>query len=88
LHGFKQLLDQAKKAGKIPQAYEIPVEYTNNTPEKITALLKPYQAHGIFKPFPFGTDLTDTEIVLGGALKSLKRLSTGNRLQLAKGVLF
>lgn len=83
-----KLLDQAKKAGKIPLDYEIPAEYRNNTPEKITALLKPYQAYGIFKPFPFGTDLTETEIILGGSLKALKRLSTGDRLKLAKGVLF
>lgn len=83
-----QLLDQAKKAGKIPLDYQIPLEYTNNTPEKITKLLTPYQAHGLFKPFPFGTDLTDTEIALGGALKALKRLSTGDRLTMAKGVLF
>ncbi|SHI58011.1 acetyl-CoA hydrolase/transferase C-terminal domain-containing protein [Desulfosporosinus lacus] len=82
-----QLLDRAKKAGKIPQDYEIPQEYRNNTPEKITALLKPYQAHGVFQPFPFGTDLTDTEIALGGALKGLKKLSSGNRLKMATGLL-
>lgn len=82
-----QLLAQAKKAGKIPLDYQIPAEYRNNTPEKITALLKPYQAHGVFQAFPFGTDLTETEIVLGGALKGLKRLSSGNRFKLAKGVL-
>jgi len=83
----KQLLDQAKKAGKIPLDYEIPQEYRNNTPEKITALLKPHQAYGIFQPFPFGTDLTETEIALGGALKGLKKLSSGNRLKIAKGLL-
>ncbi len=83
----QQLLDQAKKAGKIPLDYEIPQEYRNNTPEKISALLKPYQSHGVFRPFPFGTDLTETEIALGGALKGLKRLSTGNRLKMAKGLL-
>ncbi|MDO0826072.1 acetyl-CoA hydrolase/transferase C-terminal domain-containing protein [Desulfosporosinus nitroreducens] len=82
-----QLLDRAKKAGKIPQDYEIPQEYKNNTPEKITALLKPYQTHGVFQPFPFGTDLTDTEIALGGALKGLKKLSSGNRLKMATGLL-
>ncbi len=82
-----QLLDQAKKAGKIPLDYEIPAEYRNNTPEKIASLLKPYQAHGMFKAFPFGTDLTETEIILGGALKGLKRLSTGNRLKMVTGLL-
>ena len=82
-----QLLEQAKKAGKIPLDYEIPQEYRNNTPEKITALLKPYQSKGVFQPFPFGTDLTETEIALGGALKGLKKLTTGNRLKMTKGLL-
>lgn len=83
-----QLLAQAKKAGKIPMDYEIPIEYRNNTPEKISNLLKSFQVHGVFQPFPFGTDLTETEVVLGGALKALKRLLAGNRLKLAQGVLF
>lgn len=83
----KQLLDQAKKAGKIPLDYEIPQEYRNNTPEKITSLLKPYQTHGFFQPFPFGTDLTETEVALGGSLKGLKRLSSGNPVKMASGLL-
>ncbi|AET69964.1 hypothetical protein Desor_4559 [Desulfosporosinus orientis DSM 765] len=83
----KQLLEQAKKAGKIPPDYEIPEEYRHNTPEKITALLKPYQSQGVFRPFPFDTDLTETEIALGGALKSLKKLSTGNRFKLVSGII-
>ncbi|MHB8075327.1 acetyl-CoA hydrolase/transferase C-terminal domain-containing protein [Desulfosporosinus fructosivorans] len=82
-----QLLAQAKKAGKIPLDYEIPEEYRNNLPEKIASLLKPYQAHGVFQAFPFGTDLTETEIILGGALKGLKRLSNGSRFKLGTGVL-
>jgi len=82
-----QLLAQAKKAGKIPLDYEIPAEFRNNTPEAITGLLKPYQARGMFKAFPFGTDLTETEIVLGGALKGLKKLSSGDRFKMVKGLL-
>jgi len=82
-----RLLDQAKKAGKIPQDYEIPEAYRNNTPQKIVDLLKPYQAHGYFQPLPFGTDLTDDELALGGALKALKKLSTGNRLKMVSGLL-
>ncbi|OLN28700.1 acetyl-CoA hydrolase/transferase C-terminal domain-containing protein [Desulfosporosinus metallidurans] len=82
-----QLLDQAKKAGKIPMDYEIPEEYRNNTPQKITALLRPYQENGVFQSFPFGTDLTEDDAVLGGALKSLKRLSAGNPLKMVGGVL-
>ena len=67
--------------------YEIPTEYRNNTPQKIVALLKPYQAQGFFQPLPFGTDFTEVELALGGALKILKRLSTESRFKLARGVL-
>ncbi|NMA67915.1 MAG: hypothetical protein GX958_00625, partial [Desulfitobacterium sp.] len=81
-----QLLEQAKKAGKLPLDYEIPEEYRNNYPEKITSLLKPYQDKGFFKPFPFGTDLTEMEVALGGALKGMKRLASGNPLKLATGL--
>lgn len=83
----QQLLDQAKKAGKIPMDYEIPDEYRNNTPEKIAALLKPYQGQGYFHPFPFGTDLTREEMVLGGALKAFKGLANGYPLKAVKGLL-
>ncbi|KGK88698.1 hypothetical protein DP73_12425 [Desulfosporosinus sp. HMP52] len=82
-----KLLDQAKKAGKIPKDYEIPQEFRNNTPEKITALLKPYQSQGVFQPFPFGTDLTEIEIALGGALKGLKKLANGDRIKMATGLI-
>lgn len=81
-----KLLEQAKKAGKLPLDYEIPEEYRNNYPEKIVSLLKPYQAQGFFQPFPFGTDLTETEIAVGGALKGLKRLLTGDPLKLVTGL--
>ena len=83
----KQLLDQAKKAKKIPMDYEIPEEYRNNTPDKIAKLLKPYQDQGYFQPFPFGTDLTPDDIALGGSLKAMKGLAAGYPLKLVKGIL-
>lgn len=82
-----QLLEQAKKAGKIPVDYEIPEEYRSNTPEKIADLLKPYQYQGLFQPYPFGTDLTGEEISLGGSLKAFKALATGYPLKMIKGLL-
>lgn len=83
----QQLLDQAKKAGKIPMNYQIPDEYRNNTPQKIADLLKPYQKHGVFQPFPFGTDLTAEDIALGGSLKALKGLTKGHPLKMVSGLL-
>ena len=83
----KQLLDQAKKAKKIPMDYEIPEEYRHNTPDMIVKLLKPYQEQGYFQPFPFGTDLSPDDIALGGSLKVLKVTAAGAPLKLAKGLL-
>ncbi|MGB4304138.1 MAG: acetyl-CoA hydrolase/transferase C-terminal domain-containing protein, partial [Syntrophomonadaceae bacterium] len=73
----KQLLAQAKKAGKIPLDYEIPPEYRNNTPERLQELLAPYQAQGYFPPFPFGTDFSPEDLQLAGSMKALNaRLSS------------
>ena len=82
----KELLDQAKKAKKIPMDYEIPEEYLHNTPDKIARLLKPYQEQGYFQPFPFGTDLTPDDVALGGSLKAMKGLAAGYPLKLVKGL--
>ncbi|MBO8158215.1 acetyl-CoA hydrolase/transferase C-terminal domain-containing protein [Thermosyntropha sp.] len=81
-----RLLEQAKKAKLIPKNYDIPPEYRNNTPEKIASILGPYQKQGYFKPYPFGTDLTEDEIILGGSLKALKALSTGYPLKMTSGL--
>jgi len=81
-----QLLAQAKKAKKIEADYEIPEEYRNNTPERTARLLKPYQEKGLFQPFPFGTDLTQQEIKLGGSLKAMKALVAGYPLKFVRGV--
>ncbi|MGE5370832.1 MAG: acetyl-CoA hydrolase/transferase C-terminal domain-containing protein [Solirubrobacterales bacterium] len=81
-----QLLAEAKKARKLPMDYEIPEEYRNNYPEKIAALLRPYQAQGYFKPFPFGTDLTDDDIALGGSFKVMKALKEGAPVKMFTGL--
>ena len=82
-----QLLEQAKKAKKIPMAYQIPAEYRNNTPGKIAGLLKPFQANGYFQPFPFGTDLSPDDIALGGSLKAMKALAAGAPGKMLKGII-
>ena len=64
--------------------YEIPEEYRNNTPEKVASIIGPYQKQGYFKPFPFGTDLNQDDIDLGGSLKVLKALSTGSPFKLRR----
>jgi len=82
----KKLLEQAKKAKKISGDYQIPAEYCNNTPDKISKLLKPYQDQGYFKNFPFGTDLTGDEVALGSSMKIMKGLLAGNPVKLVLGI--
>ncbi|HQO40146.1 MAG TPA: acetyl-CoA hydrolase/transferase C-terminal domain-containing protein [Spirochaetota bacterium] len=67
-----QLVREAKKHGKLPADYEIPEEYRNNYPEKVDSFIKSYQAKGLFKLFPFGTDVLPEEAVLAASLKGLK----------------
>jgi hypothetical protein len=82
----QQLLEQAKKIKKIPKDYEIPEEYRHNTPDKIAGQLKQYQDQGYFKQFPFGSDLTQAEITLGGSLKGMKNLMASYPLKFARGL--
>ena len=83
----QQLLNELKSAGKIEPDYQIPAEYRNNYPEKIAELLKPYQDQGYFKAFPFGTDLTDDDVALGGSLKVMKALGENSPVKMVSGLL-
>lgn len=65
------LIEEAKKNGKLPPDYVLPAEYRQNTPERIDAMLRPYQSDGHFVAFPFGTDFTAEEVALGASLKTL-----------------
>ena len=67
-----ELLAKVKEAGKIESGYEIPDEFRRNTPERLEADLAAFRKAGFFQPFPFGTDFTDEELVIGKALKLLK----------------
>lgn len=67
-----ELVRHGKDSGKLDPNYSIPQQYRNNLPSKYTSILAKQREQGFFKPFPFGTDLTEDEIALGGALKRLK----------------
>lgn len=78
------IIKKAKKNLKLPADYVLPQEYRNNTPKKLEAMLKPFQAEGYFPAFPFGTDLFEEEIILGGSLKALARTK---KILILKGLL-
>ncbi len=71
------LLRKAKSAKKIPDDYEIPERFRRNLPERLEEILAPFKERGLFTPFPFGTDFTPEELVLGKALRGLKERMTG-----------
>lgn len=72
-----ELLRKAKSAKKIPDDYEIPERFRRNLPERIEEILAPFKGRGLFTPFPFGTDFTQEELVLGKALRGLKERMAG-----------
>jgi hypothetical protein len=66
------LVHQARRAGKLPSSYESPEACRRNRPQRLDELLAPYRERGLFDPFPFGSELTREEIVLGRALEAVK----------------
>ncbi len=70
-----ELLDTAKRAGKIEKSYAIPDEFSNNLPEKIEIALGQARRDGVLPDFPLGTALTATEIRLAHALQGLKTIA-------------
>ncbi|HEY0852078.1 MAG TPA: acetyl-CoA hydrolase/transferase C-terminal domain-containing protein [Bradyrhizobium sp.] len=67
-----ELARQAKDAGKLPRAFEIPAAHRENFPERIAAALKPAREAGLLPSFPFGCDFTDVERRLIPALQLLQ----------------
>jgi acyl-CoA hydrolase len=79
-----QLMAEAQRAGKLEAGYQIPEAFRANLPEKLEDRLAPFRAQGLFPAFPFGTDLTADEILLGKVLKAVKtRADTTPRWKLA-----
>jgi len=73
------LIRKAKQAGKLRKDYKVPERFRSNYPEIIQAHMTRLRSEGLFPPLPFGTDFTDVELVLGKALKSLKRKAVSKR---------
>jgi Acetyl-CoA hydrolase/transferase C-terminal domain len=67
-----ELVRTAKDAGKLSKAYEIPPAQRENTPERISAALKPAREAGLLPSFPFGSDFTEVEQRLIPALQVLQ----------------
>lgn len=67
------LMKKAKRAGKLHKDYQIPELYRYNFQKSYMPVIKKLIREDFFPPFPFGNDFTDEELVIGKALKSLKK---------------
>lgn len=70
-----ELLETAKRAGKIAKDYTIPDAHRRNLPERLEAALAPHAEAGHLPAFPFGSDFTDVELRLLPALVRLRAAS-------------
>jgi hypothetical protein len=74
-----ELLDAAKRAGKLPRDARVPIDRQDNTPEALHDWLAPARARGDLPTFPFGTDFTPVEQRLLPALGHLRNASARRR---------
>jgi acyl-CoA hydrolase len=78
-----ELAKTAKSNGKISNDYTISAAFSQNHVEGISRKLGKYKDLGLFKTFPFGTDLTEEEIFVGRALKILKKKKQNTPVMIA-----
>ncbi len=67
----EELMAEAKKNQKLPEDYQIPEEFKNNTPEKLVQTLADPKAKGLFPDFPCGAPMTPEELFIAFSLKTL-----------------
>lgn len=77
-----ELVRDAQRAGKLTGPYRTPENARNNRPERLKQTLARYRERGLFQEFPFGTDLTEDELVLKRALHALEQTFKGKKLRL------
>ena len=85
---FQQALaDGAIRAGKLPSTFRLPDAFRKNTPERLAEFARSFRKEGAFPAFPFGTEFTEEEIVLGRSLRRFKEKVATNKAGTLLGVL-
>ena len=79
-----ELVEQAKKAGKLDPDWTVPARARQNTPDRLERAFAEFRS--MFPEYPFGCDFTKVEQRLIPALERLKRLSK-DKLALARAAL-
>lgn len=69
-----ELVAAAQRSRKLPKDFRVPDRWRQNRPERVRALLAPLEKQGLIGMFPYGSDLTEEEVVLGRALKRLEAM--------------
>ena len=81
----RALMEKAKRNQKLCKNFKIDNCHRTNFPQniehKLEKLRTEYKAYQLFDSFPFGSDFTNEEIVIGKALKFLKSMSY-NRIRM------
>lgn len=78
-----ELLERAKKAGKIAHDYRIPERHRNNTPGRLEEALADARRRNKLPLFPFDSDFTEVEQALMPALGKLRNATKGELARLA-----
>lgn len=83
------LVASARKAGKLPQGYRVPAEFSGNTPDAVRAVFSDKDVCDHFPDYPLGSDFTEEEQSLVRALAWLRDQSDSlpDRLRLAASAL-
>ncbi|WP_236236883.1 acetyl-CoA hydrolase/transferase C-terminal domain-containing protein [Pseudomonas faucium] len=81
-----ELIEQAKKAGKLARDFQLDARFTDNTPERLEAIRARHAR--LFPEYPLGTDFTAEERDLLRALNWLKsKFKLSEVLELGKAAL-
>ncbi len=83
----EDLLNQAKAVKKIEPGYRIPDPYRKNLPERLEKAMVSFKEENAFPVFPFGTDFTDEEIVIGKSLREFKETMADHKAAALPGLL-
>jgi acyl-CoA hydrolase len=67
-----RLLATAKREKKLALDWQIPADHARNTATRYMRSLDLFKSRGLFPRFPFGTEMTEQEVVLAQALQALK----------------
>lgn len=85
-----RLMRDARSAGKLAKNYRIPFDAASNTADQIRQVFARHEFRAYFPPYPLGSDFTQEEQALAGALQWLADVTatTSGRFAAGLGAMF